>query len=177
MVAAGSCKTWFYLLIFTAAMTDNPSGPTGSGRRPSGSVAQPPPTAAMNHLLLGKKPIVTSKPRRGPPPGSIPEPRIRAAVNSKSSVSRTPNQPGASSLSEDGRQRTSSGSSSRSSIKATQWSRPQVGFKTNQIYPIKIQYSSQITQKLYLFLFSSLISLSYFLFFLRLSRRSFRHLP
>ena len=116
-------------------MTNNPSGPTGSGRRPSGSVAQPPPTAAMNHLLLGKKPIVTSKPRRGPPPGSIPEPRIRAAANSKSGVSRTPNQPGASSLSEDGRHRTSSGSSSRSSIKATQWSRPQVGFKTNQQRP------------------------------------------
>ena len=27
---------------------------------------------AMNHLLLGKKPLVGSRPRRGPPPGSVP---------------------------------------------------------------------------------------------------------
>ena len=38
------------------------------------------PSAAMNHLLLGKKPLVNSKPRRGPHPGAIP-PEVRKSSN------------------------------------------------------------------------------------------------
>ena len=32
-------------------------------------------STAMNHLLLGKKPLVATKPRRGPHPGAIPAPK------------------------------------------------------------------------------------------------------
>ena len=32
-------------------------------------------STAMNHLLLGKKPLVATKPRRGPHPGAIPSPK------------------------------------------------------------------------------------------------------
>jgi len=44
------------------------------------------PSNAMNHLLLGKKPLVNSKPRRGPHPGAIP-PEVRKP--SLSTTSRT----------------------------------------------------------------------------------------
>ena len=33
----------------------------------------------MNHLLLGKKPLVATKPRRGPHPGAIPSPKNKRA--------------------------------------------------------------------------------------------------
>ena len=42
------------------------------------------PSNAMNHLLLGKKPLVNSKPRRGPHPGAIP-PEVRKSSLSTSS--------------------------------------------------------------------------------------------
>ena len=36
-------------------------------------------STAMNHLLLGKKPLVATKPRRGPHPGAIPSPKNKRA--------------------------------------------------------------------------------------------------
>lgn len=36
------------------------------------------PTPSINHLLLGKKPLVNAKPRRAPHPGAIPEARTRS---------------------------------------------------------------------------------------------------
>ena len=44
------------------------------------------PSTAMNHLLLGKKPLVNAKPRRGPHPGAIP-PEVRKWSNNTSSRS------------------------------------------------------------------------------------------
>ncbi len=41
---------------------------------------------AMNHLLLGKKPLVASKPRRGPPPGAIPPKQGATITKGPSSV-------------------------------------------------------------------------------------------
>ena len=34
-------------------------------------------STAMNHLLLGKKPLVATKPRRPPHPGAIPSPKVK----------------------------------------------------------------------------------------------------
>lgn len=42
-------------------------------------------STAMNHLLLGKKPLVTSKPRRPVNPGAIPSPKVRRTSSSSSS--------------------------------------------------------------------------------------------
>ena len=44
------------------------------------------PSTAMNHLLVGKKPLVNAKPRRGPHPGAIP-PEVRKSSNN--TVSRS----------------------------------------------------------------------------------------
>ena len=48
------------------------------------------PSTAMNHLLVGKKPLVNAKPRRGPHPGAIP-PEVRKSSNNtviRSSVTK-----------------------------------------------------------------------------------------
>ena len=42
------------------------------------------PSNAMNHLLLGKKPLVNSKPRRGPHPGAIPPEVRKSSLNTSS---------------------------------------------------------------------------------------------
>ena len=51
--------------------------------QPSNNV---PSSSAMNHLLLGKKPLVNAKPRRGPHPGAIP-PEVRRSTNNGNSHS------------------------------------------------------------------------------------------
>jgi hypothetical protein len=65
----------------------------------------------MNHLLIGKKPLVNSKPRKGPPPGSIPAPKNRPAFDS-GDRHRTPS--------------TSSGGTTSASVEATHYACPQV---------------------------------------------------
>ena len=57
--------------VFLAAMTKD-TGITSSRSSSvvSGSSGHTP--VPLNHLLLGKKPLVASRPRRGPPPGAIP---------------------------------------------------------------------------------------------------------
>ena len=53
------------------------------------------PSTAMNHLLVGKKPLVNAKPRRGPHPGAIP-PEVRKSSNttvSRSSVTKKSSDP------------------------------------------------------------------------------------
>ncbi len=61
---------------FIAAMTrhhaDDDSSSDGHAPSVASSGTTPPAPIAMNHLLLGKKPLVGSKPRRGPPPGAVP---------------------------------------------------------------------------------------------------------
>lgn len=47
-----------------------------------------PSSSAMNHLLLGKKPLVNAKPRRGPHPGAIP-PEVRRPMKNGASHSMT----------------------------------------------------------------------------------------
>ncbi len=57
-------------------MTKNGADENRPGQK-SGGQNNP---VAMNHLLLGKKPLVTSKPRRGPNPGAIPSPKNKQRV-------------------------------------------------------------------------------------------------
>ena len=51
-----------------------------------------PSSSAMNHLLLGKKPLVNSKPRRGPHPGAIP-PEFRRPMKNGAPPSMTTKKP------------------------------------------------------------------------------------
>ena len=51
-------------------------GKDGNKSLPANSYASGNASTAMNHLLLGKKPLVNAKPRRGPHPGAIP-PEVR----------------------------------------------------------------------------------------------------
>ncbi|TRY74948.1 hypothetical protein TCAL_01264 [Tigriopus californicus] len=61
-------------IILSSAMTKHL--PTEGGSvPPTGSNVNT--SVAMNHLLLGKKPLVTTKPRRGPIPGSVPAPKAK----------------------------------------------------------------------------------------------------
>ena len=46
-------------------------------------------STAMNHLLLGKKPLVATKPRRGPHPGAIPSPKNKRTTKGDSSNNTT----------------------------------------------------------------------------------------
>lgn len=61
-------------IILTTAWTKQTPGGGGSTPATTTGAGQLHPNrpAAMNHLLLGKKPLVASKPRRGPPPGAVP---------------------------------------------------------------------------------------------------------
>ena len=54
-----------------------------------------PSSSAMNHLLLGKKPLVNAKPRRGPHPGAIPPEARRPASNgvNRSVMNKKPSVP------------------------------------------------------------------------------------
>ena len=80
------------------------------------------PPVAMNHLLLGKRPLINSKPRKGPHPGAIPAPKNR--VLPPSSTSSTPM---TSSASERSRTRsTSSTGTTTSTVDATCYTCPQV---------------------------------------------------
>ena len=72
----------FILLISIAAMNNQMPIKEGVGanngyrQQVGNNAASKNPSNAMNHLLLGKKPLVNSKPRRGPHPGAIP-PEVR----------------------------------------------------------------------------------------------------
>jgi hypothetical protein len=55
----------------------NKNGPMGrmeASRRLNGSSGNP---ITMNQLLLGKKPLIATKPRRAPHPGAIPSPKMK----------------------------------------------------------------------------------------------------
>ena len=59
------------------------------------AVSNVPSSSAMNHLLLGKKPLVNAKPRRGPHPGAIP-PEVRRPTSngiSRSAINKKPSAP------------------------------------------------------------------------------------
>ena len=63
-------------IILSSAMTrhlptDGDATNPSSNRSNAAGTSNAAPVA-MNHLLLGKKPLVGSRPRRGPPPGSVP---------------------------------------------------------------------------------------------------------
>ena len=79
--------------MFLAAMNNQmpiKEGVGGEGYRQQvgNNYASNNPSTAMNHLLLGKKPLVNSKPRRGPHPGAIP-PEVRKSSNNTASRSST----------------------------------------------------------------------------------------
>eukprot|EP00095_Tigriopus_kingsejongensis_P001323 maker-scaffold249_size238305-snap-gene-1.10 protein:Tk01323 transcript:maker-scaffold249_size238305-snap-gene-1.10-mRNA-1 annotation:"PREDICTED: uncharacterized protein LOC410363 isoform X7" len=57
-------------IILSSAMTKHLPSDGGNLDHSAGG-----PPVAMNHLLLGKKPLVMSKPRRGIIPGSVPAPK------------------------------------------------------------------------------------------------------
>ena len=70
-------------------MTRSTSGGTLSGAHdptPLGPAPSSASTVAMNHLLLGKKPLVAAKPRRPPIPGSVPTKPQKS--NNSTTVSR-----------------------------------------------------------------------------------------
>ena len=48
-------------------------------------------STAMNHLLLGKKPLVATKPRRAPHPGAIPSPKNKRAASKNTNGGDTNN--------------------------------------------------------------------------------------
>ena len=48
-------------------------------------------STAMNHLLLGKKPLVATKPRRAPHPGAIPSPKNKRVAKNTNSGGDTNN--------------------------------------------------------------------------------------
>lgn len=78
------------MLISIAAMNNQMPIKEGVGanngyrQQVGNNAASKNPSNAMNHLLLGKKPLVNSKPRRGPHPGAIP-PEVRKSSLSTSS--------------------------------------------------------------------------------------------
>lgn len=87
-------------------------GGSGSEHGSGGSSAP----VAMNHLLLGKKPLVTSKPRRGPIPGAVPPP---AASSGMGRMKSQPQQPLPPKTHNAGK------------VKTTHYSCPQVSYTTD----------------------------------------------
>ena len=100
----------------SAALTRQPTAQENGGTRLNGA------PVAMNHLLLGKKPLINAKPRKGPHPGAIPTPKNRGSGSVASSDrSRT------QSTSSSG---TTSTSASVTSVDATHYTCPQVFAQT-----------------------------------------------
>ena len=88
---------YLFFSFSLAAMNNQMPIKEGSGykQQVGNNYASHNPSTAMNHLLLGKKPLVNSKPRRGPHPGAIP-PEVRKTSNhstSRSSVNKTASVP------------------------------------------------------------------------------------
>ena len=52
-----------------AASIENGNGNGHQHTRQGGARVINAPPVVMNHLLLGKKPLINAKPRKGPPPG------------------------------------------------------------------------------------------------------------
>ena len=67
--------------------------PADGGSESGGSGSGSSAPVAMNHLLLGKKPLVTSKPRRGPIPGAVPPPAASSGMSRIKSQPQQPQQP------------------------------------------------------------------------------------
>ena len=54
-----------------AASIENGNGHGHQLTRQGGARVINAPPVVMNHLLLGKKPLINAKPRKGPPPGIV----------------------------------------------------------------------------------------------------------
>ena len=74
----------FYFLSYTAALQNGESG-----QKVATGVSNA--STAMNHLLLGKKPLVATKPRRAPHPGAIPSPKNKRAASKNTNGGDTNN--------------------------------------------------------------------------------------
>ena len=71
-------------LSYTAALQNGESG-----QKVATGVSNA--STAMNHLLLGKKPLVATKPRRAPHPGAIPSPKNKRAASKNTNGGDTNN--------------------------------------------------------------------------------------